>query len=64
MKSSSKELFIISLSIFITILIWIFVDVYHINKNEKYTVDYSNSMSMEIREIKGKKVLDTLMKRK
>ncbi len=63
MKPSSKELFIISLTIFITILIWIFVDVYHINKNEKYTVDYSNSMRMEIQEIKGKAVLDTLIKR-
>ncbi|MCR4329971.1 MAG: hypothetical protein NUV65_05515 [Candidatus Roizmanbacteria bacterium] len=63
MKLSSKELFIISLTIFITILIWIFVDVYHINKNEKYTVDYSSSMKMEIREIKGKTVLNTLMER-
>lgn len=63
MKPSSKELFIISLTIFITILIWILVDVYHINKNKKYAVDYSKSMRMDIQEIKGKSVLDSLKKR-
>lgn len=64
MKSSSKELFVISLTIFMTVLIWIVVDIYHINRNEKYTVDYASSMKIEIKNVKDTTVINELKKRK
>ncbi|MCR4326074.1 MAG: hypothetical protein NUV52_00265 [Candidatus Roizmanbacteria bacterium] len=52
----NRELFIISLTIFITVVVWITVELYHIRKNEQFETDYETSLKTVIKPIDKTKV--------
>ncbi|PJE63916.1 hypothetical protein COU89_00735 [Candidatus Roizmanbacteria bacterium CG10_big_fil_rev_8_21_14_0_10_45_7] len=52
----NRELFIISLTIFITVVVWITVELYHIKKNEQFETNYESSLKTEIKPIDKTKV--------
>lgn len=64
MNVRSKDFFIISLAILFTVTAWIVVDVFHLQKNQKFTVDYEKSMQFDIKSIKNIDILNRLEKRK
>lgn len=64
MYSKNRELFIISFVILLTVIAWIVVDIYHIQNNTNFVVDYKKSQEVNIRQINGADVIDKLQKRK
>ncbi len=52
----NRELFIISLTIFITVVVWITVELYHIKKGEESEASYETSLKTEIKSIDKTKV--------
>ncbi len=53
---ANQELFIISLTFFITVVVWIVVEIYHIRKGEEFEVQYQTSLQTVIHPIDQKKV--------
>lgn len=64
MKKQNREFLIVSLAFLMTVIAWIVVDIYHIQKNQKFTLDYQKSMTMEIKAIDNLKIFQELEKRK
>ncbi len=52
----NRELFIISLTIFLTVVVWIMVELYHIRKNEQFETNYETSLKTAIKPIDKTKV--------
>jgi len=58
-----KELFIISLMVFITVLIWITVEIYHTNSTKKFGTELEKELNIVIKPIDTKKVEKLLKER-
>lgn len=57
------ELFFISLTVFITVIVWIGVEIYQSNLKQKYSKNYESSLSITIEKIDDKKVIELLNQR-
>lgn len=64
MYAKNKELFLLSIVIFLTVVAWIIVDIYHIQQNANFVVDYQKSANVVIKKINSKDLIDKLGKRK
>jgi hypothetical protein len=64
MYSKNKELFILSLVIMMTVIAWIVVDLYHIQNNTNFVVDYQKSSTVVIKPLVGIDLLKKLEQRK
>jgi hypothetical protein len=60
----STELFIFSVFFLLTIIAWIAVEIHHIEKNKKFTLEYRTGMNLEIKEAPDLKTLDILKQKK
>lgn len=64
MKSTqNKELLLLSLVILMTVVAWIIVDLYHIQNNTNFIVDYKKSQDIEIKPLNAASLIDKLQKR-
>lgn len=64
MRSNNRELFFISVAFLLTVIAWIIVDIYHLQNNKKFTVDYQKSMAVEIKPMINLRILDRLGQKK
>jgi hypothetical protein len=64
MYSRNKELFLLSLVILMTVIAWIVVDLYHIQNNTNFVVDYQKSSKVVIKPLVGVDLLKKLEQRK
>lgn len=59
-----REFFYLSLVFLLTIFAWIMVEVYHIEKNNKLTVEYNKSLKIDIKPLPDVDFLETLEQKK
>jgi len=64
MYSRNKELFLLSLVVLMTVVAWIVVDLYHIQNNTNFVVDYKKSSTVVIKPLIGIDLLKKLEQRK
>lgn len=64
MKGNNRELFFISLAFLLTVVAWIIVDIYHLQNNKKFSVNYQKSMQVEIKPLTNLRILERLGKKK
>jgi len=57
---NNTELFVFSLVFLLTVVAWIIVEIYHIEQNKKFSVEYLTSMNLEIERLPSLKILDQL----
>ena len=59
-QKTNTELFIFSIVFLLTVVAWIAVELYHIERNKKFTVEYQTGMDIEIEQLPSLDVLDKL----
>jgi hypothetical protein len=59
-----REFFYLSLIFLLTIFAWIMVEIYHIEKNSKLTVEYETSLKVDIKPLPDVDFLETLEQKK
>lgn len=59
--NNNMQIFIFSLIFLFTVIAWIAVEIYHIEKNKKFSVEYQTGMNMTVEVIPN---LDLLKKLK
>ena len=59
-EKTNTELFIFSIVFLLTIIAWIAAELYHIERNKKFTVEYQTGMDIQIEELPSLDVLDKL----
>lgn len=57
---TNPELLLFSVIFLLTVLAWIIVEIYHIEKNKKISVEYETGMSVEIHQLPNLDLLDKL----
>ena len=57
---NNTELFVFSLVFLLTVVAWIIVEIYHIEQNKKFSVEYLTSMNLEIERLPSLEILDQL----
>lgn len=60
----NKELLFFSLLFLMTVIAWIIVEVYHIEKNKNFAVEYQKGMAIQIEELPDLDVINKLEKKK
>jgi len=63
-EKNNKDLFFFSIIFLLTIIAWIAVEIYHIEKNKKFMVQYETGMNTEIKQLPNLKILDILKSKK
>ena len=57
---NNTELFVFSLIFLLTVIAWIIVEIYHIEKNKKFSIEYLTSMNLKIEQLPSLEILDQL----
>ena len=57
---NNTELFVFSLIFLLTVVAWIIVEIYHIEKNKKFSIEYLTSMNLKIQQLPSLEILDQL----
>ena len=57
---NNTELFVFSLVFLLTVVAWIIVEIYHIEQNKKFSVEYLTSMNLEIERLPSLEILNQL----
>ncbi len=57
---NNTELFVFSLIFLLTVVAWIIVEIYHIEKNKKFSIEYLTSMNLKIEQLPSLEILDQL----
>ena len=60
----NTELFVFSLVFLLTVIAWIVVEIYHLEKNKKFAVEYQTGMSMTIEQLPSLDLLNNLRNKK
>ncbi len=58
--AGKREFLYFSLVFLMTVVAWIVVEVYHLEKNKKFTVEYQESMGVEIKPLPKVDILEKL----
>ena len=61
---AKKEFLFFSALFLMTIVAWISVELYHIQKNQSFALEYQTSLDMEIKQIPDPQFIDKLKKKK
>jgi hypothetical protein len=56
----NTELFVFSLVFLLTVIAWIVVEIYHLEKNKKFSVEYQTGMTMTIEQLPSLDLLNNL----
>lgn len=51
MKKGSHEMFLITLTVFITVIVWVVVEIYLQNSKKRFSANYQNSAQVVIKQI-------------
>lgn len=61
---ANSQIFLFSCIFLLTVIAWILAEVYHIEKNEKFSVQYQTGMQMQIEKLPSLELLDKLKEKK
>ena len=61
--SRNRELFFFSIIFLLTAMAWIIVEVYHIENNKKFAVEYQKGMGLQIEKLPSLEVINKLEQR-
>lgn len=59
-KKTNTEMFVFSIIFLLTVVAWVAVEIYHIEKNKKFAVEYQTGMNIEIKQLPSLDILDQL----
>lgn len=59
-EKTSFELFVFSILFLLTVVAWIAVEIHHIEKNKKFSVEYQTGMNIEIKKLPSLEILEKL----
>ncbi len=59
-EKTNTELFIFSIIFLLTVIAWIAAEIYHIEKNKKFTIEYRVGMNVEIKKLPNLEILNRL----
>lgn len=63
-NKNNPELFVFSLIFLLTVLAWMAVEVYHIENNKKFAVEYQQGLNLTIERLPGLEILDKLKQKR
>jgi len=59
-EKTNTEIFVFSIVFLLTVVAWIAAEIYHIEKNKKFSVEYETGMNIEIKQLPSLDILDQL----
>ncbi len=59
-QKTNTEMFVFSIIFLLTVVAWVAVEIYHIEKNKKFAVEYQTGMNIEIKQLPSLDILDQL----